>query len=129
MEIGAAHRQVRVVRKFGRRIAAVKLMTVDDGVHVNLRELRRLIAAADRIVASLFIREVCAAADRYPLLAQGISELVDERRAGVRLELVVAVALHLADKDSAARWTAEEPGSLSRRARQSKRQQQGHQQE
>ena len=110
-------------------LSVVELVAVDDGVHVNLRELRRLIAATDRIVASLFICEVCAAADRNALLPQRIGELVDERRAGVRLELVVAVALHLADKDSAARWTAEEPGSLSRRARQSKRQQQGHQQE
>ena len=129
MEVGAAHRHVRVVRKFGRRVAAVELVAVDDGVHVNLRELRRLIAATDRIVAPFLVREVRAAADRYPLLAQGIGELVDERRAGIRLELIVAVALHLADKDSTARWTAEEPGSLSRRARQSKRQQQGHQQE
>lgn len=100
MEVGAAHRQVRVVRKFGRRVAAVELVTVDDGVHVDFRQLRRLIAAANRIVASLFIREVWAAADRYPLLAQGIGELVDERRAGVRLEFIVAVALHLADKDA-----------------------------
>lgn len=129
MEIGAAHRQVRVVRKFGRRVAAVELVAVDDGVHVDLRQLRRLIAAANRIVAPFLVREVCAAADRNALLPQRISELVDERRAGIRLELIVAVALHLADKNSTARWTAEEPGSLSRRARQSKRQQQGHQQE
>lgn len=129
MEVGAAHRHVRIVRELGRRVAAVKLMAVDDGVHVDLRQLGRLIAAANRIVAPFLVREVRAAADRYPLLAQGIGELVDERRAGVRLEFIVAVALHLADKDSAARWTAEEPGSLSRRARQSKRRQQGHQQE
>ena len=96
---------------------------------MDFRQLGRLIAAADRIVAPFLVREVCAAADRNALLAQGIGELVDERRAGIRLELIVAVALHLADKDSTARWTAEEPGSLSRRTRQSKRQQQGHQQE
>jgi hypothetical protein len=100
MEVGAAHRHVRVVRELGRRVAAVKLMAVDDGIHVDFRQLGRLIAAANRIVTPFLVREVRAAADRYPLLAQGIGELVDERRAGVRLEFIVAVALHLADKDA-----------------------------
>ena len=119
MEVGAAHRHVRIVRELGRRIAAVELVAVDDGVHVDLRQLRRLIAAADRVVAALLVREVSPPADRDALLTQGLGQLVDKRRAGIRLELIVTVALHLADKDAVpCRRAAEKAGSLGRRARQ-----------
>ena len=107
------------MRELGRRVAAVELVAVDDGVHVDLRQLRRLIAAADRVMAALLIREVSPPADRNALLAQGLGQLVDKRRAGIRLELIVAVALHLADKDAVpCRRAAKKAGSLSRRARQ-----------
>ena len=69
VEVGAAHRHVRIVRELGRRVAAVELVAVDDGVHVDLRQLRRLITAADRVVAALLVREVSPPADGNALLA------------------------------------------------------------
>ena len=107
------------MRELGRRVAAVELVAVDDGVHVDLRELRRLIAAADCVVAALLVREVSPPTDGNALLTQGLGQLVDKRRAGIRLELIVTVALHLADKDAVpCRRAAEKAGSLGRRARQ-----------